>query len=37
MGDMADDYTDQGMNMWFAHLVGQCLEDCIYCEEEGDE
>ena len=35
MGDMADDYTEAGEDMWFAHLSGDCLEDCIYCETEG--
>lgn len=34
MGDMADYDIEQGEDMWFAHLSGNCFEDCIYCEEE---
>ena len=34
MGDMADYDIEQGLDMWQAHLVGDCLQDCIYCEEE---
>jgi hypothetical protein len=37
MGDMADYYIEQGEDMWFAHLNGNCLQDCIYCEEEDTE
>jgi len=34
MGDMADYDFEQGSDMWNAHLVGDCFQDCIYCEEE---
>ncbi len=33
MGDMADYDFEQGSDMWNAHLVGDCFQDCIYCEE----
>ena len=34
MGDMADYDIEQGEDMWYAHLHGDCFEDCIYCEDE---
>ena len=36
MGDMADYLTEQGEDMWFAHLNGECdrEEECQYCLEE---
>ena len=38
MGDMADYYTEQGQDAWFAHLAGQCGPDrCPYCEKEETE
>ena len=37
MGDMADDLMEQGESMWFAHVLGDCLEVCIYCLEGDDE
>ena len=37
MGDMADDLMEAGEDMWYAHQMGNCFEDCIYCLEEDDE
>ena len=34
MGDIADYNIGQGEDMWFAHQAGNCLEDCVYCEDE---
>lgn len=34
MGDMADYLIEQGENMWLAHIANDCLEDCIYCEND---
>ncbi len=34
MGDMADDHIERGMDEWMAHCVGDCFEDCTYCEDE---
>ncbi len=34
MGEMADYAIEQGMDMWFAHMAGQCLEECVYDEPE---
>ena len=34
MGDMADYNIEQSMDMWQAHVSGNCFEDCRYCEEE---
>ncbi|KKL07423.1 hypothetical protein LCGC14_2586190 [marine sediment metagenome] len=33
MGDIADNNIESGEDMWFAHKAGNCLQDCIYCEE----
>ena len=33
MGDMADYDIEQGLDMWLAHQVGDCFQDCIYCDE----
>ena len=33
MGDMVDNSTEQGEEMWYAHLISRCSEDCTYCKE----
>lgn len=37
MGDMADDDIEQGEDMWFAHIIGDCFEDCRYCREKEND
>lgn len=35
MGDMADVLTDEGEDLYFRHLAGDCGPDpCPYCEPE---
>jgi len=37
MGDIADDLTEQGEDVWFDHLAGHTQfpsDYCPYCEEE---
>ncbi len=34
MGDIADNDIEQNEDMLFAHLHRDCLQDCIYCDEE---
>ena len=36
MGDIADALTEQGMDEWQGHLIGQCGQygPCPYCAKE---
>ena len=37
MGDMADYAVEQGYDEWVLHQIGDCVEDCRYCEEENED
>jgi hypothetical protein len=39
MGDAADMVTEQGMDAWMLHQMGECdtREPCQYCAEEHKE
>ncbi len=34
MGEIADAMIDEGMEEWAAHQLGNCIEQCRFCEEE---